>query len=177
MSDWLQLCHETRFLMPHYNHKLGSHTISIGVEKCALSRRCSHVHKYVWDCVTCVPQCNSDKRMEVKNAYMSLSGFEHVSLIYMVQNMYKFFTEWNFSLSTKSSISLLLKMGIVSISQTSHYNIHRQCCTYFQAQCRGVRSYLSPTFGSQWASDTRNLTTSRWPFLQQTRKWSHGELD
>ena len=54
------------------------HINTIGVKKCALSRICSHVRKYVCDCVTCVLQYNSDKRMEVKNSYMSLSSFEHV---------------------------------------------------------------------------------------------------
>ena len=39
-----------------------------------IDKRFSHVAKYVCDCVTCVLQCN----MEVKNSYMSLSGFEHV---------------------------------------------------------------------------------------------------
>ena len=58
-----------------------------------IDKRFSHVTKYVCDCVTCVLQCNSDKRMEVKNSYMSLSGFEHVNLIDLVQNMYEFFTE------------------------------------------------------------------------------------
>ena len=92
------------------------------MEKCALSRRCSHVHKYVCDCVTCVLQCNSDKRMKVKNAYMSLSGFEHVSLKHMVQNMYEFFTERNFSL--RNIHKSLYKVLIIIIVQDGNDRIN-----------------------------------------------------
>ena len=48
--------------------------------------------QYVCDCVTHVLQHNYDKRMEVKNSYMPLSCFVHVSYRYMAQNMDEFST-------------------------------------------------------------------------------------
>ena len=39
-----------------------------------------------------VLQHNFDKRMEVKNSYMPLSCFAHVSYMYVAQNMNEIFT-------------------------------------------------------------------------------------
>ena len=47
---------------------------------------------YICDCVTHVLQRNFDKRMEVKNSYMPLSCFAHVSNMYVAQNMDEIFT-------------------------------------------------------------------------------------